>query len=102
MSDRDFSHFAGRHECLELAVRKLLNFLHGHDEIVHKHDCKNREKDIPDRKGYFFVYFRYHVPGRMRENPPSSFTRPDAVKTASLPRDTPYLIRQSRIVQPET
>ena len=27
---------------------------------------------------------------------------PDAVKTASLPRDTPYRIRQSRIVQSET
>jgi len=38
----------------------------------------------------------------MRENRPCSSTHPDAVKTASLPRATPYLIRQSRIVQPET
>src|SRR5262245_1228066 len=57
MSHRDFRHFAGRDECLEFAVRELFDFLHGHDEVMHKNDCKNREKDIPDRKGYFFVYW---------------------------------------------
>ena len=56
MGDRDLRHFAGHHECPEFAVRKLFDFLHGHDEIVHKNDRKNREEDIPDRKGDFFVY----------------------------------------------
>jgi hypothetical protein len=57
MSDRDFSHFAGHHECPELAVRKFFKLLRGHDEIVHENDRKNRKKDIPDRKGYFFIHW---------------------------------------------
>jgi hypothetical protein len=57
LSDRNFSHFASRQECPELAVRKLFELLRGDDEIVHEHDGNNRKNDIPDRKGDFFIHW---------------------------------------------
>src|SRR4029077_15632007 len=60
------------------------------------------EKEIFLFTGIVVISFRCHALGRMRENPPCSSTHPDAVKTASLPRYTPYLIRHSRILQLET
>src|SRR4029079_15767445 len=57
LSDRDFPHLAGRQECLEFAVWKLFDLLHGHDEIVHENDRENREEDIQNREGRFIIHW---------------------------------------------
>src|SRR6185295_14535927 len=71
-SDRDFRHVAGRQERLEFAIRKLFKHLHGRDEIVHEHDCPNREKGTQDRKGDFFIHWHrdeFLSLSRLKEEP---------------------------------